>query len=276
MSTLYSMNKDIKSIVLNYIPAFLAAFTVIILQYYSGWFEEVKSPTKLHFYFTQGCYVLMVIASVDFLISIYKILQIKFDSQNYFREEFSSQALSTCLWLVIIFVCSSILKLMPWNLCWILFSYLKNSSIPEIQIPVSEYLVVFLMLILIFVLFSQIHQSWYGKKSTNQYEKEQNNQDSSFISEGIGEMSRLFKGKEALQVYSEDKLNLSGYEIIPGEDFVSSAWKDQACELIRLSSSSYAFDLRADWYDSQKCWVGENVDTQKLVVLFPIQSQVSS
>jgi len=270
------MNKDIKSIILNFIPAFLAAFSVVFLQYYSGWFEEVESPTKLHFFFNQGCYLLIVIASVCFLISISKIIQIKFNSQNYFREEFSLRALSACLWLVIIFVCSSILKLMPWHILRILFYSFKNEQIPQITIPISEYLFVSSILLIIFLLLSQIYQKWRGKKSTNQYEKEQNSQDSSFISEGISELLRIRKGKDSLEVYSEEKFNQFNYEIKPGTDFVYSAWKDQACELIRLSSSSYAFDLRADWYDSQQCWVGENTDTKKLVVLFPVQSQFSS
>ena len=54
------------------------------------------------------------------------------------------------------------------------------------------------------------------------------------------------------------------------------AWKDQAKELIRLSSSSYSFDLDSSWHDKENCWVGKNVNSGEVVFLHPHQGVLRS
>ena len=269
------MKQDIKSIVFSFIPAFLANLAIWYIGNNSELFKEIGQQSEIRFYFKFGCYSLIIFSTFFFINSIYNIIKIRYDSQNYFREQFSLVAFTTCICLSIILVTSYILKLMPWHICLILINYFKNRQIPQVTVPIAEYLVVGLILLLISSWLSQIHQGWDGKKSTKQYEKEQSNQDSSFINEGIGELLRILRRQKSLEVYVDEKLNQADIAIKPASDFISKAWRDQACELIRLSSSAYAFDQQTSWRDSQNCWVGENVDTKKLVVLYPVQSQLS-
>jgi hypothetical protein len=49
----------------------------------------------------------------------------------------------------------------------------------------------------------------------------------------------------------------------------TSAWKDEARELVRLGTSSYFFDSEPAWHDAQDCWVGANTKTHEPVFLFP-------
>ncbi len=277
------MTKDIKNLVFNFLAGFLAALAILIIQYYSGWFETPQSQPKIYLYFWQFCHGLMILASVGFIFSILKIWRISFNPQKYFREEFSLSAFGSCVWLFIIFGCSLILKIMPWHICRSLFDFFRDGEIPDIprladkyQVPPNEYIVVFLMLIILIMWSSQTHQKWDGKKSTNQQKKEQNSQNNSFITEGINELLRIIKRDPPLEVYSGNKFSISPNPIEPAQDFISNAWKDQACELIRLSSSSYAFNSRSDWNNTEQCWVGENIDTKKVVVLYPVQAQLTS
>ncbi len=199
------MKQDLKSIVINFIPAFLATLAVVFLQYHSGWFEQLDKQPVFYSYFTNACYILILFSSFCFLNSIYKIIKIQFEPQKYFREHFSLIAFNACFWLTLILLISFVIKLMPWHLCVILASYVIKNEIPQVVVPIAEYIAVTFGLIIVSFWLSTLHQKWNGKTSTKQHEKEQSSQDSSFIDEGIGELLRIVIRQEHLEVYVNEK-----------------------------------------------------------------------
>jgi hypothetical protein len=121
--------------------------------------------------------------------------------------------------------------------------------------------------------FNRQHQRWYGLKSIEQYQREEHSESINFFAEGASELRRLLKREPPLQVYSESSHKHFIPQLEPVTD--SLVWKDQAKELVRLSSSSYAFDTDSGWHDKENCWVGQNVNTGDLVFLYPYQGEIS-
>jgi hypothetical protein len=89
------------------------------------------------------------------------------------------------------------------------------------------------------------------------------------VAEGLYEAKRLAKGQPPPTPYSDLDNRRLITQLEPMTD--SLAWKDQARELLRLSSSSYAFDTETGWRDREGYWLGKNVGSNEPVLLFPTQ-----
>jgi hypothetical protein len=164
-------------------------------------------------------------------------------------------------------------KITPWHICLGFFQIFSNKKVSLPPASIEGYFLLLFFGIMILMFLSQTHQGWKGQKSTQQYESEQHSETSNFFVEGLAELSRKIKQAPPLVPYSEIDPNGLASPLESVTDFLS--WEEQARELLRLSSSSYAFDHNS-WHDRQECWVGENVNTNKLVFLYPVQSSLDN
>ena len=259
--------KTVKFLGLNVILPIAISTVTLIIQYHTGFFDPTKgSPLNPITLF------LITFFFINFIVSLNRLKTVWFNSHKYFREDFSLASLSVTIWIVSIVIMCVMTRIMPWHICLGFFQVFFNQKVSLPPASIEGYFLLLLFGTLILMLISQIHRGWKGQKSTQQYKSEQHSEISNFFAEGLAELSRKIKQDSPLIPYSSeiDPNRLAS----PLESVTDSlSWKDQARELLRLSSSSYAFDDNS-WHDRQKCWVGENVNTSKLVFLYPVQSSL--
>jgi hypothetical protein len=131
-----------------------------------------------------------------------------------------------------------------------------------------------LILVLSYMIANSWHQNWNGLTSTKQHENDQRSESFGILAEGMRELIRFLVSKTSLERFTETDIIQSLGHLEQSEDYISQAWKDQSRELLRLTTSSYDFNSDFGWHDKQGCWVGLNIDTQKLVLLFPVHASL--
>ncbi len=257
------------------ISAILAIIVGLFIQYKTPLFQST-SESDLNTSISSLGLFLITVATIAFLFSLNNVRYILFNPKRYFREEFALALSSVIFWLAIICLVSVHAKLMPWHVFIIFFQHLAGQEVSPVVIHWSELAFIFLLLILAYVIASSLHSQWNGRKSTQQYNRDQENEPDFFLSEGIREFLRICRREPSLEEYLEPGLAQLETPLETAIDPISKAWKDQACELLRLSSSSYIFDLDLDWHDKEGCWIGKDIHSNKLVFLYPVDSQPSN
>lgn len=263
----------LKTIFSNIILPLLIAVLGFIIEYQCFGDEKsclpnVTSAPAISFFIT-------TFFVVGFLISFYDLVRIVWNQKKYFREDYSLNALSTIFWLVMTVFSSFMTKLMPWQVCRIILQRLigNTEALSPSSPPWSEYIILGFFSFVVWSLISKIAEKWQGKKSTQQYDQEQQSETINILYEGIREFMRRWRREAALVEQIELDANSLATPLEPVSDNIKS-WELQARELVRLSSTSYDFD-EDDWHDKQGVWVGKNIDTQQLVFLYPVQTQLN-
>jgi hypothetical protein len=260
--------KTVKFLGLNVILPIAISTVTLIIQYHTGFFDPTKgSPLNPVTLF------LITFFFINFLVSLNRLKTVWFNSHKYFREDFSLASLGVTTWIVSIVIMCVMTRIMPWHICLGFFQVFSNQKVSLPPASIEGYLLLLLFGTLIFILISQTYRGWKGQKSTQQYESEQRSEISNFFVEGLAELSRKIKQTYPLVPYSEIDPNRLASPLESVTDSLS--WEEQARELLRLSSSSYAFDHNS-WHDRQECWVGENVNTNELIFLYPVQSSLDN
>ncbi|MEP0754839.1 hypothetical protein NDA03_21730 [Trichocoleus sp. Lan] len=255
------------------ITGIIIGIFLLLIEYKSGLFQAPQGSSNHSISLLWSGIATFI--TVAFIISVINFIRISLDSQDYFREQFSLAVFYTIVFLIAGLIVSVAGKLMFWYSLLAALYIVSNQKIIVSQ-PSWEGYAFLTTLIGILYLFAFIrHQNWDGLRSVQQYEREQRSEASEVFFEGFGEFKRTFYGKSTLEKYSElDPLQLLGH-LEQSEDFISQAWKEQARELLRLSSSSYDIDTDSGWHDRQGYWVGQNIDTKNLIFLYPAQAALS-
>ena len=194
--------------------------------------------------------------------------------RTYTRERFAFAALSVVSSLTMTVVTCLATKKTPWHLVAAIGKVTLGVDVNVAESAWSEQVLLVFVYAFAVSFVLKIHRNWDGLKSVDQYNREQRSESSGLFAEGLSEIQRIRRHEPPRTTYSP----------LSSKDFISSlepvtdslAWKDQARELLRLSSSSYAFDPDSGWHDKEGCWVGKNVDTSDLVFLYPAQSEVAA
>ena len=258
--------KIVKFLGLNIILPIAISTVTLIIQYHTGFFDPTKgSPLNPFTLF------LIIFFFINFLVSLNRLKTVWFNSHKYFREDFSFAAFWVVTWMMGIIAMCMITRIMLWHICLGFFQVFSNKKVSLPPASIEGYLLLLLFGTLIFILISQTYRGWKGQKSTQQYESEQRSETSNFFVEGLAELSRKIKQASPLVPYSEIDPNRLASPLESVTDSLS--WQEQARELLRLSSSSYSFDHNS-WHDRQECWIGENINTNELIFLYPVQSSL--
>jgi hypothetical protein len=238
----------------------------LIIEYWSGLFQQPAESTRTppsYYYWVLFIAVTLVVT----VLFVKDCLMIGLRQYRYVREQFALLALCTATSLTIVVIASLITGFMPWSIPNALIQVFINKSTPSPYTQWTDYGLLIALYIMFIRMLNKQHQDWSGLKSIEQYRREQRSETINFFVEGISELQRLIRREPPLEPYSES----ISKQFIPQLEQVNDSlvWKDQAKELIRLSSSSYAFDSSIDWHDKENCWVGRNVNTGDLVFLYP-------
>lgn len=211
------------------------------------------------------------IFSLIFLITIIYCFYVYLKRQQYTRERFAFAALTTLSSMTILVLTSIKSSFMPWNFGIELFNYITGKNIQAHQISWPDYCLLIIVYWMGVQAILSLHRNWDGLKSYDQYQREQRSLATGIITEGFGEIHRLARKEPPPAPFTQLACR-NHIDIEPATD--SLAWKDQARELLRLSSSSYVI-LPTSWHDNAGYWVGKNMDYNSDIFLFPAQETVT-
>jgi hypothetical protein len=256
-----------------FVKEIILGSSLLLIEYKSGIFQILQDKS-IHS-ISPAWSGIAALTTVSFGISFVNFLRISLSSRKYFREEFSRAALATITSLCIALSLSVSGHLMFWYPLVSILYIVSGQKLAAHEPSLEGYILLVFLIVICYLLAILRHQNWDGIKSTQQHQNDQRNEPSSMLLEGVREIKRILNRESELEKYLEPDLTRLLNPLEPSEDFISQAWKDQACELIRLSSSSYAIDQKSGWHDKQGCWVGQNINTENLCFLYPAHFSLS-
>lgn len=250
------------------IPSLAVSVIVLMIEYWSGLFAQtsrlsIATPISLG----RILFVVLVI-TISILFAI-DSLRIWFQQRKYLREDYAATGFLTITFLMLTLMMILLTNLMPWNIGTALTQIFSGNQVSVPETRFADYGFLIMLYLVTTVLILRGHQHWEGKKSLNQYNLEQRGESISIFKEALQEFHRIVRRAPPLSSYQEASRNQYITQLEPVAD--SLAWRDQARELLRLSSSSYAFDPVEDWHDKSGCWLGSNINTGNMVGLYPAQ-----
>ena len=254
----------------NLVIPIVVVFIGLIIEYWSGLFQQTAQSSRSLNYYVVWFIAIALFASVLFAKSL---LSVWYRPHRHMREYFALLALCTEVPLTFATIASLIYGFMPWTIHKAIIQALISKNILKPDTRLVDYVLLSICYIIIYYILKKLHLNWRGLKSVVQHQREQRNETIGFIADGLSELRRLLRRDPPLKPYSEPSLKPFIPQLEPVTD--SLVWKDQAKELILLSSSSYAFDPNSGWHDREHCWVGRNVNTGDLVFLHPCQGEIS-
>lgn len=204
---------------------------------------------------------LQLIAVLLAILSLAGCLFIWIWRRKFFREEFSLAIMVFVSWWLVWSMWFAIAAMMPWTLAASAVSGLSPSA------GFADYALLFLLSFLILDISRRMHKSWSGMKSRDQYRREQRNEELGLQGEAFLELRRLFRGQSRPEPYLGNYERSMVSQLQLSVEVVS--WRDRARDLVKLSSSAYIFDRDSGWRETESCWVGKNVETGGLVLLYP-------
>jgi len=128
----------------------------------------------------------------------------------------------------------------------------------------SEMLVVAVLFVVFYRAAARLYERWDGLRSVRHQRRVERSEPSSMLGDGLSTIGRFLVRRPPLEVHASTAWRRS----VPVLETVreSSTWRDEARELIKLRSASYEPET---WHDAEGCWVGQNADNAKPLLLFP-------
>jgi hypothetical protein len=258
----------------SFVQTIIFGIILMSIEYKSGLFQT--DPGVATYSILPLWSIIATLNTIALILGFKKFVYISFDSQNYFREQFSIAVLSTLILSSAALAISLFGQRMFWYPFIAIFYTLSSQKLTVTTPLWSEYGFLIVLTMLFYLIALTRHQNWDGLKSIQQYELDRKNESSEMIVEGFREIIRILNRESGLKKYSELDANQLLSQLEQSEDDISQSWEEQSRELIRLSSSSYVIDENSGWHDRQGCWVGQNIDTGDLFFLHPAQSVLSN
>lgn len=144
---------------------------------------------------------------------------------------------------------------------------LMRSPIPEAQpAPVSEQILMVLLIGFAIYLISKSHQNWSGKISSDEEDRRRMKKPVGLIAQAVDETVRIAKKMPKRKLYERD--SRIDPVAIPDEPYL--VWHDHGRELFELWNSLAIFP-REDglgWNQRQKCWMGRERISNKNIFLY--------
>jgi len=250
----------------------IVGVVLLVIEYRLGFFVPVTRSDASSSLSPIWPILVTVFLSTSLLL-VKDCLRIWLRPYRYVREQFALVSLAALASLTLMVVVCIFIGLMPWSAVYTLIRVLSGRTVSLLAPHWSEYGLLIMGYVGVVVGVRQMHRQWRGLKSLEHHLREQRSEDTNILVESVFELHRIIKRKPPLRVYPGADAREYITQLEPVVD--SLAWKDQAKELLRLTSSSYAFDSDSGWHDSVGYWVGTNVDNDGWVFLYPSQGLVS-
>jgi hypothetical protein len=263
--------KKIKKAVIGFLGTVSPIIISLVIEY--KYFQSTTpeaSPKNQQFIYAE----IMALTFIGLCIFLFGLLKIIFQHLKNLRESFSLYSVITVAFFLVLSLETLIFGFMSWFIPQILYAHFKNISYTAPPLSYGDYFSLVILLILIFITLTFLHKNWSGLISIESYQNTQRVQTSSWIVEGISELSRILKRQPSSQVYRSEDSNLSYKKLNAAVDSLS--WQEQAQKLVSLSSSAYYFDSDTGWHDKPGCWVGHYLNNgDELIFLKPSEKRPS-
>lgn len=263
-------------LVVNVLSPILVGVIGLTFEYWSGWFlQSPASSTQETDILIRlaSVFAMMVVTTIAVCLNLLICFGIWIRPYRHVREEFSLASLLLIASMSISALLSLMTGIMPWEILTVGQHVLGYGPPIVPAIRWTDTILLLLICVVIAWKLEHVHKEWTGLKSVDQHRREQRNEHLGSIGEGWLALRKLLTRESPFVPYQESSLKDYIPQLEPVSDF--QAWKDLARDLVRLSSSSYAFEEDTAWHDLRECWVGQNVNTGDLVVLYPRQRDVA-
>ena len=202
-------------------------------------------------------------------------VRIWFRRDQTVREEYALYAFATCAAAGVVAVVTFVLwdadrlGVAPWTSVRTCLGIALNRPLQRPQEGAIHLFSTLLVLGVLSFLFRSGYQEWTeygGRKSTEHHRQQQRSEKPKLYREGWRTWGRVLLGRPLPTAYEPPPA--VGPPPSNPPVLIPEAWKDRACDLVRLQFRSYEFDRDRSWHDAHQCWVGHNIDTDKRVLLF--------
>lgn len=207
----------------------------------------------------------LIVITVGFLgIAIYMKLRRRFT-----RDRYAFAALGATVTLVCLAV-ASVGTAPPWTIIAALIAQLFDNPALALSEPnwAEKALVVGLVAFALWLLH-RTFVLWDGLTSVRQHRISRLRDSSTYLSEGIAEILRMFHREPPSPVYAPTETAALRLHIEAPAG--TRAWRDDARELAELKWQQYIFDPDEGWHEKHSCWVGSDVKTKNNVALMCCQ-----
>ena len=243
----------------NFLPALAAGTVGLIVEYWTGLFSpsERLSEAVIGFFFIVNI-MLVVLGLVFFLRSLWVLSR----PYRFVREEFALPAVLTTLCAIICSFVSLVTLRTPWYICTTLYQAIVarlsnvDTFLEAPAIGFGDCLAILAIPIVTALSLARMYHSWNGLQSESDSVRVARGAFPNIWSDAASELTRVTKGQPPVMVHVESPRQF-------GPAIVSDAqslrpWKEQALDLLELSSTNYSFDVRNAWHEPPGCWLGQN------------------
>lgn len=258
----------------------LFSFINLFLEYKTGWFIplpdtfgkiiEPKVIPSIPANLTIVLMTMIVCRSFSIFIKIW------IAPYKNTREIFSLHVIFFIFYFSLTLMICFLYGAFPWDAVLNLYYIFMQKPLVPPDIRVSDYIWTLIAVVLVFVPINSRYANWKkagGLISIADKKREDNAKDDNFINCGLREILRIFRGEPpSPPIPNIDTRHLEP-RLRPIPDEMTS-WEAESRNLICLKSQSYLFDPE-EWHDNEDCWIGQNKDTQDLVVLHPAQEVIN-
>ncbi|MBV9788602.1 MAG: hypothetical protein JOZ51_10540, partial [Chloroflexi bacterium] len=209
---------------------------------------------------------------VSLILCSISTLSIWIKRKRHVRERFALFATMTVALIMMVTIVSTYSGMFPWLLAQPLSQWYSGT---EILSPVAETIHYVFLWTIVFVGISWLRTKYIdwtdhgGRESFQEHERKEHSQRPNMLVDAYAELARILNRLEPFSFYVD--VDSASENALPSGVIESLAWKDQARDLVSLSSPSYTFSERTDWHDARGCWIGTNIHSNGLVLINPIQ-----
>src|SRR6185503_10066083 len=265
---------NLSKLIWHIVVPLLVGIVILFLEYWSGWFNQ-HIGIRRSWHLPGGSLTAVSIAlAIITTFAFVQCLLVWLRPDLYVREDFAFVGLLLIVSLSALISIVFLSGVMPWSAIEVVFQRLVGGPTPQPETTKwSDYAFLFLLYLILGWAIIHTHYRWSGLKSIDQYQREQRNESTSIFVDAFRELKRILTRGPTLKTYNEKDPKDFITQLKPVRH--SLAWRDQARELLCLSSSSYAFDPDTSWHDLEGCWVGSNINTSESIFLFPCQDELT-
>lgn len=224
--------------------------------------------------------ILSLVLLLTTLVGLGALVVLWMMNDRLVRESYALSAMTVNLLIILSAVVMLGSGYMPWRIPSGLAVITGRGATLEPAPDIFEQLVVVFVAVFLIWQVVQSYKTWRGGKSEEQAQREEHGIKSGLFGEAHRELQRIMRREPPLTFARDPEVIWPKLET--DELIASLAWKDQARELVLLTSTAFVFQShggagaegqRGDWHDSMQCWIGLNQDNQQIVALIPVQGQ---
>lgn len=251
---------------LPFLAGLLAPVVILGIEYWTGWFQPVQAPDAAPrvSLLTLLAYTALCLWCLFASIGCLKNWLIP---RRLFREEFALQLLIALALFGALTVITWRTDLTPMILLSVWSDLMLNRNLPSPAGDARDLAIMGLSWVLLMIVANSLHGNWRGPRSLQQLERETQGARLGLLGESLTQLWRVVRGGPALR-HQADRASPT-FRRRDEPIIENPPWSDLALDLITLSTSSYQFG-ESSWHDREECWVGSNLDTGGLVLLYPV------